>query len=125
MNVVDSSGWLEYFADGENTDFFASAIEDAESLVVPSICVYEVFKRVHQQRGENSALQAIAQLHQGLIVELTASLALQAAQLSLESGLPMADSVILATARTYQANLWTQDAHFDGLDGVRYVLKQY
>ncbi len=121
MNVVDSSGWLEYFADAENAAFFESAIEDVDRLIVPSINLYEVFKRVCQQRGEDIALQAIAQMQQGQVVELTGALALSAAQLSLKERLPMADSVILATARAFQAVLWTQDADFKGLQGVRYV----
>ena len=125
MNVVDSSGWLEYFADAENATFFESAIEDVDHLVVPTICLYEVFKRVCQQLGEDVALQAIAQMQQGRVVALTSALALSAAQLSLSERLPMADSVILATSRAFQAVLWTQDADFEGLEGVRYVSKRY
>ena len=121
MNVVDSSGWLEYLADDSNADFFASAIEDTARLVVPSISVYEVFKRVLQQRGEGDALRAVALMMQGRIVPLDAELALVAAKLSAEGKLPMADSIILATARTYDAILWTQDRDFDGLDGVQYI----
>lgn len=125
MNVVDSSGWLEYFADAENATFFVSAIEDVDHLIVPTISLYEVFKRVCQQRGEDVALQAIAQMEQGHVVALTSALALRAAQLSLSERLPMADSVILATSRAFQAVLWTQDADFEGLEGVRYVPKRY
>ena len=125
MNVVDSSGWLEYFADAENATFFASAIEDVDHLIVPTISLYEVFKRVCQQRGEDAALQAIAQMQQGHVVALTGALAMSAAQLSLSERLPMADSVILATSRAFQAVLWTQDADFEGLEGVRYVPKRY
>ena len=121
MNVVDSSGWLEYFANAENAAFFESAIEDVDHLIVPSINLYEVFKRVYQQRGEDVALQAIAQMQQGQVIELTSALALSAAQLSLKERLPMADSVILATARAFQAVLWTQDADFKDLEGVQYI----
>ena len=121
MNVVDSSGWLEYFANAENAAFFESAIEDVDHLIVPSINLYEVFKRVYPQCGEGVALQAIAQMQQGQVVELTSALALSAAQLSLKERLPMADSVILATARAYQAVLWTQDADFKDLEGVQYL----
>ncbi|HHS97325.1 MAG TPA: type II toxin-antitoxin system VapC family toxin [Chloroflexi bacterium] len=124
MNVVDSSGWLEYFADGPNADFFAPAIEDVSSLIVPTISLYEVFKRVLQQRGEGEALQAIAVMMEGRVVELTAEIALEAARLSVERRLPMADSVMLATARAYDAVLWTQDADFEGMEGVRYVAKK-
>ena len=97
MNVVDSSGWLEYFADGPNADFFAAGIENVPELVVPSISIYEVFKRVLQQRCEGDALQAVAVKQQGLVVDLDAALVLQAARISADSGLPMADSVILGT----------------------------
>lgn len=120
MNLVDSCGWLEYFADGPHADFYAAAIEDTGSLMVPTICLLEVFKRVFQQRGEDAALQAAAVMHQGLIVPLDASLALRAARISGDLKLPLADSVILATARAYLGVIWTQDAHFKGLEGVRY-----
>ena len=121
MNVVDSSGWLEYFADGPNADFFASAVENIEELVVPVITIYEVFKRVHQQRTEGDALQVVALMEQGQVVILDTTLALSAAKLSLELKLPMADSIILATARASNATLWTQDTDFKGIDGIQYV----
>lgn len=121
MNVVDSSGWLEYFADGPNTDFFAPAVHNTAALVVPAISIYEVFKRVLQQRGEDEALQAIAAMAQGQVVDLDMTLALSAAKISAEQGLPMADSIILATARAYEAILWTQDANFEDIEGVEYV----
>jgi predicted nucleic acid-binding protein len=121
MNLVDSCGWLEYFADGPNADFYAPALEDLGSLLVPTICLLEVFKRVLQQRGEDAALQAAAAMHQGLMVPLDASLALKAARISSDLKLPLADSVILATAQTYQSIIWTQDTHFQGLDDVRYT----
>lgn len=124
MNVVDSSGWLEYFADGPNAGFFATGIENVPELIVPSISIYEVFKRVLQRRGEGEALQAIAVMQQGLVVDLDASLALRAARISVDSGLPMADSVILATARAHNATLWTQDSDFVGMEGARYVEKK-
>jgi len=121
MNVVDSSGWLEYFADGGQAALFAPVIQDLAKLIVPSLTLYEVFKRVLQQRGEGSALQAVAAMLQGSVVDLDSPLALTAARLSLQHQLPMADSVILATAQAHQATLWTMDAHFDGLQGVRFV----
>jgi predicted nucleic acid-binding protein len=124
MNVVDSCGWLEYFADGANADFFAEAIESISELVVPSISVYEVFKRVLQQRDESDALQAVAVMQQGLVVDLDFALALEAAKLSADLGLPMADSVMLATARAHNATLWTQDADFTEVEGVEYVEKR-
>ncbi|MEJ7840298.1 MAG: type II toxin-antitoxin system VapC family toxin [Rubrobacter sp.] len=123
-NVVDSSGWIEYFADGPNAGFFASAVEDTEGLVVPSITLYEVFKRLlAEPEGEEIALEAVAAMQQGLVVRLDAELALAAAKISSDTKLPMADSVILATARGHDATLWTQDSDFEGLEGVRYVEK--
>lgn len=123
MNVVDSSGWLEFFADGANAGFFAKAITDTERLLVPTISLLEVVKRVLQQRGEDAALQAVAHMRQGSVVALDADIALAAAHLGLAHRLPQADSVMLATARRYEAALWTQDADFEGIDGVRYVSK--
>jgi predicted nucleic acid-binding protein len=123
MNIVDSSGWLEYFADGENASFFAPAIEDIGRLIVPVICMYEVFKRLMVQRGENTALVHIGDMHQGQVAELTSPIALQAAKISTELKMAMADSIILATARAYEATLWTQDADFAGITGVKYIKK--
>jgi predicted nucleic acid-binding protein len=120
MNVVDSSAWLEYFANGPNASFFAAPIEQTDELVVPSLTIYEVFKRVLQQRDEGDALRAVAVMLQGTVVDLDARLAVTAARLSLDTRLPMADSVVLATARLHDAALWTQDADFKGLRGVRY-----
>jgi predicted nucleic acid-binding protein len=124
MNVVDSSGWLEYFADAPNADFFALAIENASELVVPSLNIYEVFKRVLQQRGEDDALQAVGVMAQGLIVDLNMEIAINAAKISVELRWPMADSIILATARAYSATFWTQDADFQDIEGVQYVEKR-
>jgi toxin FitB len=123
MNVVDSSGWLEYFSDGPNADFFAPAIERLDELVVPAITIYEVYKRVLVQRTEADAIRAVAQMQQGAVVDLDSRLAVGAARLSVEARLPMADSIILATARLHDATLWTQDADFEGLPGVRYIVK--
>jgi len=124
VNVIDFSGWLEYFADGANADFFAVAILDTASLLVPTISLLEVFKRVYQQRGENAALSAVALMRQGEVIDLDGELALAAAKLGVDQKLPLADSVMLASARRHDATLWTQDADFDGLDGVRYVAKR-
>jgi len=120
VNVVDSSAWLEYFADGPAAGFFAPAIENTAKLIVPTISVYEVFKRVLQQRGESAALTAVAVMQQGDVVDFTAPLALSAATLSVELKLPMADSVMYATARAFDATLWTQDADFAHLPHVRF-----
>lgn len=124
MNVVDSSGWLEYFAGGPNANFFAKPIEATAELVVPTLSLYEVFKKIAQQRGEGDALQAVAVMQQGKVVELSSTLALSAAKVSLQLSIPMADSVILATARAADAVLWTQDADFANVPGVRYVAKK-
>lgn len=125
MNVVDSSGWLEYFADGGNADFFAPAIEDTGNLLVPVICIYEVFKRILQQSGVNEAQQHIGDMKLGKILELDESLSLSAAKLSADLKLPMADSIILATTRANNATLWTQDEHFKELNDVKYIEKKY
>ncbi len=120
MNVVDSSAWLEYFADGPNAGEFAEVIFETEQLIVPSVTLSEVFKRIRGQRDLDSALYAVAQMQRGTVIDLDANLAIAAAELSTESGLPMADSIILATARAHEATLWTQDADFEGLEEVEY-----
>jgi len=125
VNVVDSSAWLEYFANGPNAGAFASAIQATEELVVPSITLLEVFKRVYQQRGEGPALQAVALMQQGAVVDLDAPLALTAARISADGKLALADSVVLATARRFDATLWTQDADLEGLPGVRYRARSH
>ena len=124
MNVVDSSGWIEYFINGANADLFAAPIRDSESLIVPTICLYEVFKRVLLELGDDRALKTIGQMSLGTVVDLDRAIALQAAQISIETKLAMADSIILATARGYNATLWTQDEHFKDLEGVRYIEKK-
>jgi predicted nucleic acid-binding protein len=123
VNIVDSSGWLEYFADEPNADRFAPALGNSAELLVPSITLYEVFKIVCRQRGEDAALQAVAMMQQGKVVELSSSIALLAAKLSLDLKTPMADSIILATAQIHAATLWTQDNDFEGIPGVKYFPK--
>lgn len=124
MNVVDSSAWLEYFGDGPNAQLFAKAIEKTDELVVPSLTLFEVFKRTLQLTDETTALNAVAVMMQGGVVDLSASLAIESARLSSETGLAMADAIILATARSERAVLWTQDSHFDGLENVEFRKKQ-
>ncbi len=121
MNIVDSCGWLEYFADGPNANFFAPPIEKPKNLIVPSICIFEVFKRIYQQRNEDEALQAIALMHQGETVAIDDSSALYAAKLSLDNNLPMADSLILAIARIKKATIWTQDKDFEKIEDIKYI----
>lgn len=123
MNAVDSSCWLEYFAGSPNAEKFAAPIEDFANLIVPVISLYEVFKRIFLQRGEGSALQAIAFMQQGQVVDLTAQLSLAAARISAQEKLPMADSIMLATSRECGATLWAQDSDFRGLENVRYFEK--
>ncbi len=124
MNLVDSSGWLEYFADGPNAAFFAPAIEKSADLIVPTIVVFEVYKRVCQQRDRHAALQAVATLRAGRIIDLSLTLAIAAAAISNSERLPMADSIILATARVEHAVIWTQDADFKQITGVKFRAKK-
>jgi predicted nucleic acid-binding protein len=124
VNVVDSCGWLEYLSEGPNADFFADAIEATDDLAVPVTSVYEVFKVVHRQRGEGDAIMAVALMQQGSVVDLSMHLALEASRAGIALGLSMADSMILATARAQNATLWTQDADFATVDGVKYVARR-
>jgi toxin FitB len=124
MNVIDSSGWLEYFINGSNAGFFARVIENTDEVLVPTISLFEVFKRVLIEKNRNDALEAVAIMKDGQVVDLDDSLALVAAELSYELKLPMADSIILATARANNATLWTQDAHFKGMEDVKYIEKK-
>ena len=121
MNVVDSSGWLEFFTEGDNIDFFSSAIQNIEELIVPTICIYEVFKRVIVLRNNEEALQAVGVMSLGKIIELDRQIALDAANISNELKLAMVDSIILATAQANNAILWTQDEHFKNVKGVKYT----
>lgn len=124
MNVVDSSGWLEYFARGTNASFFAPAIKATDLLVVPTICMYEVFKRLLTQRGEEDALQAIGIMSIGILADLTREIAIDAAYISAELQIAMANSIILATTHAHNATLWTQDADYKGMEGVQYIEKR-
>ena len=123
MNVVDSSAWLEYFADGPNAKHFAPVIENPEQLLVPSITLLEVFKRIAQQRDESTALQYVAVMQQSTVADLDSALSLRAAALGIRHKLPLADSIIYATAQAANAVVWTQDGDFEGLADVRYFAK--
>ncbi|MFH0725435.1 MAG: type II toxin-antitoxin system VapC family toxin [Pseudomonadota bacterium] len=123
MNIVDSSGWLEYFSGGMNSENFASPLQDPSSLIVPVITIYEVFKVALRESGENEALQAVAAMQKGTIIDLTASIAINASKLSLQYSLPMADSIILSTAQAYECLIWTQDSDFENLPGVKFFPK--
>jgi predicted nucleic acid-binding protein len=124
MNVIDSSGWLEYFTDGPNADFFRSAIMDEEHLIIPTICLYEVFKITFSRAGEDEALRIAGLMSFGKITDMDREIAIAAAHLSIQHRLAMADSLILATARAHEAALWTQDEHFKDIPGVNFVEKK-
>ena len=124
MNVVDSSGWLEYFTNGPNAQKFLFALQDTNDLVVPSVSIYEVFKVVLRERGENAAIQAAMAMQKGMVVDMTSSLAMSAAKISHQMSLPMADSIILATARLHNATIWTQDIDFKSIPDVKYFPKK-
>jgi predicted nucleic acid-binding protein len=124
VNVVDSSGWLEYLADDPGADLFAPPLEDTANLIVPEICMLEVARVVFRERGEHAALQALSLMEQAQIVRLDVSLMLHAAYLGQVHKLPLADSVVLATGRTHGAVVWTQDTDFEGLEGVKFFPKQ-
>ncbi len=124
MNIVDSSGWLEYFSGGANAEHFFTPLQEPSSLIVPTITLYEVFKVVLRETGENEALQALAAMQKGTVVELTASVAMNAAKLSMQHNLPMADSIILATAISYDCVIWTQDSDFKNLQRVKFFPKK-
>jgi predicted nucleic acid-binding protein len=123
MNVVDSSAWLAYFANEGNAEFFAAAVEDTGLLIVPIVCLYEVFKVILRERGEDDALQAVSVMQQGMIVDMDSDLALEAAVIGHEEKLAFADSVIYAVAKRHQATVWTQDEHFAGRENVQYKPK--
>jgi predicted nucleic acid-binding protein len=120
MNIIDSSSWLEYFSDGPNATHYLPPLNDTSSLIVPVITIYEVFKVVLRQSAENEALQAVAAMQKGKIIDLNANIAVDASRLSLQHNLPMADSIILATARAYDCVIWTQDSDFQHIEGVNY-----
>jgi predicted nucleic acid-binding protein len=120
MNIVDTSGWIEYFFEGPNASYFSEPIEDIANLVVPVVCLYEVFKKINQVADKSKALQAVAQMKQGHVIELNEEIALSAALISIQKKLPMADSFIYATGQLEGAVIWTQDVDFNGLPGVNY-----
>ena len=124
MNIVDSSGWLAYFADEPNAKYFLTPLSDSALLVVPTVTIYEVFKVVLRESSENEALQAVVAMQKGTVVDLNAPLAIAASKLSLEHNLPMADSIILATAQEFKAIIWTQDLDFKSLSNVKYFPKK-
>ncbi len=123
MNLVDSSGWLEYFTDGKNAEYFAPVIENTENLIVSVINLYEVYKKISVEKDENHAIQAAALMQQPKVIEITESISIFAAKLSIDHKLPMADSLIYATAKSNDAIVWTQDSYFKSLEDVKYFQK--
>jgi len=123
VNVVDSSAWMSYFGGDKNAACFSKAIEDLDLLLVPSITLMEVFKNILRQRNEEVALAAIAHMELGRVIPLDSKLAIDAASYGLLYKLPLADSIIFATAQKFSAILWTQDGDFKGLPGVKYYAK--
>ncbi len=123
MNIIDSSGWLEYFSDGPNANSFLEPLNDDASLIVPVITIYEVFKVVLRESTENEALQAVAAMQKGKVIDLNTKIAMNASKLSLQYNLPMADSIILATAQAYKCVIWTQDTDFQNIENVKYFSK--
>jgi len=124
MNLVDSCGWLEYLADGPNAAYFAPAIEKTDALIVPTLCILEVFKHILQQRGEDAALQAAALMQQGQVIDLDSGIAVTAAKIGHEKKLPLADAVIVATAGIHHAVIWTQDSDLKDVERVKFVNKR-
>ena len=123
MNLVDSSGWLEYFTDDKNAKFFAPVIENTNELIVSTINIYEVYKKTLIMIDENAALEAIALMYQGKVIDVTSEISIEAARLSAKNNIPMADSLIYVTARKNNAIIWTQDYDFKNLDGVKFIKK--
>jgi predicted nucleic acid-binding protein len=124
MNIVDSSGWLAYFADEPNAKHFLTPLSDSALLIVPTVTIYEVFKVILRESSENEALQAVVAMQKGKVVDLSSPLAIAASRLSLEHKLPMADSIILATAQEFKALIWTQDSDFKNISKVKYFAKK-
>jgi len=124
LNVVDSSGWLEYFSGTSRANLFAEAIEKTEILIVPSLSLFEIFKKVYKERGEDLALKMVAHMQLGTVVNLDSRISIYAAKISVEKSIPMADSIIYATAQLNKATLWTQDNDFQGLPGVKFFEKK-
>lgn len=124
MNIVDSSGWLEYFAGTKNARHFARAIEDTDHLLVPSIIIYEIFRKLLQAKDEHTALTIIGHMRLGKVVDADLEVVLLAAKLGVTHKIPFADSIILATSRIHSATIFTQDDDFASIEGVRYFAKR-
>lgn len=126
MNLIDSYGWIEYFGEGLLANSYATFIENAyeKDTVTPTIVVYEVYRKIKSVKGEEKALEAYAQMSRTKIVDLTSSLCLEAADISMNLKLGMADSIIVATAKAYNAQIVTSDQHLKNVNGVKFISKQ-
>ncbi len=124
MNIVDSSGWLEYLSDGPLAASFEEPLSERDRLIVPVICIYEVFRVILREKDEEHALRTAALMRQGRVVDLSEGIALQAARLGNMFKLPMADSIILATAREFEAVIWTMDSDFKPFENTKYITPQ-
>jgi len=124
MNLVDSCGWLEYFTDGSYADFYSFPLRKLDQLIVPTICIYEVFKKIAHEKDDSSALQAVATMKQGQVIDLDTNIAMSAAKISYDLKIPMADSIILATSKMFKALIWTQDEHFKNISNVKFQIKK-
>lgn len=123
LNIVDSSAWIEYFADSSHAKHFSKTIENTQNLIVPSITLFEVFKKILLTADESLALNTVAQMRQGKVIDLDLKISISAAKISKEQKIPMADSIILATAKAHNATVWTLDSDFKGLENVKYFKK--
>ena len=121
MNLVDSCGWIEYLSGSPLSDFYSEPIEKTDDLIVPVVCIMEVFKKIFLEKNENTALQVVAHMRQGKVIPLTESIGLAAVVYGIEKKLPLADSIIYATGKAAGAAIYTQDEHFRGLDNVRFI----
>ncbi len=124
MKLVDSCGWLEYLADSKNAEFFSKAINDFENLIIPTICITEVFKKVLKEKGENEALLIVSMMKQGNVINLDENIVLMAAKYGLDYKLPLADSIVYATGIKYKAEILTHDTDFKDLTGVIFFPKK-
>lgn len=120
MNVVDASGWLEYFSDGPDAAFFAQVLQETETLLVPTVTILEVFRRICRSHGEGAALQAAAAMQQGTVVPLDTPAALEAGRLAVSHDVSASAGAVLAVAERHSATVWTMDERVRHAPGVRY-----
>jgi len=124
MNLIDSSGWFEYFIDSPYARHFIPVIENTEELIVSPLNYFEIYKRIRGVFGDDEANRAVGFLKNGRVIDINSSIAMHAAILSKIHHLHMADSILLATAQSEEAVLWTMDAYFKDIPGVQYIPKE-